>query len=317
MSFRPFRGWRRTTALTATALAATALTAITASPSLVAQELEPRLFSPSPVGLNILVGAASYSWGNVLLDPAVPVEDIRSKLSIVTAGYVRTVGVFGASGKVDVVVPLATGRWSGVVDGRDSSRTARGFGDPRIRFSVLFSGAPALSGKEFASYRPGTIVGGGLQVWVPLGQYDPTKLLNLGSNRWVFRPQLGVSQTLSRWVLEAMLAGSFYTDNADFLDGNTLAQSPIVGLQGHASYAFRRGFWLAADAGYGKGGRSSINGQESETELTSWQLGVTLAIPISGHDSIKLAFMSGVRAGRGADYDMITAAYQYRWLSDS
>ena len=203
-----------------------------------------------------------------------------------------------------------------MLEGRDSSRTVRGFGDPKVRFSVLFSGAPALSAREFASYRPNTIVGGGLQVWLPLGQYDPTKLLNLGSNRWVFRPQFGVSQTLSRWVLEAMLAGWFYTENTNFVNGNRLAQHPIVALQGHATYAFRRGFWLAANLGYGRGGRSSINGQETESLLASWRLGVTLAIPISDHDSIKFGFVSGVRgSGRGADFDSIVAAYQYRWLA--
>jgi hypothetical protein len=267
--------------------------------------------------MNIVLGAYGYSWGNVLLDPSVPVEDLTSRLSILTAGYVRTLAVFGASGKVDVIVPFAKGRWRGVLDGRDSSRSVTGLGDPKIRVSVLFRGAPALSGKDFASYKPGTIVGGGLQVWVPLGQYDPTKLLNLGSNRWVFRPQVGVSQTLSRWVLEAMLAGWFYTENTDFLDGNTLTQNPIVALQGHASYALRRGFWLAADAGYGRGGRSSINGEERDTALSSWRLGFALAIPISSHDSIKFAFISGVRAGRGADYDTVLAAYQYRWFGGS
>ncbi len=311
MTHRSCRGLWRVIAQVAIAIAAI----LPASRSAAAQELEPRLFSPAPVGLNILVGAFSYSWGNILLDPAIPIEDLRSRLSIITLGYVRTVDVFGASAKVDVVVPLVTGRWRGMLEGRDSSRTVRGFGDPKVRFSVLFSGAPALSGKEFASYRPGTIVGGGLQVWLPLGQYDPTKLLNLGSHRWVFRPQFGVSQTVSRWVLEAMLAGWFYTDNTDFVNGNTLAQHPIVALQGHASYAFRRGFWMAADLGYGRGGRSSINGQETESLLTSWRLGVVLAIPISDHDSIKLGFVSGVRVGSGADYDSILAAYQYRWLS--
>jgi hypothetical protein len=201
-----------------------------------------------------------------------------------------------------------------VVDGRDSTRSATGFGDPRVRFSVLFSGAPALSPKEFASYKASTIVGGGLQVWVPLGQYDPTKLLNLGSNRWVFRPQLGVSQTLARWVLEAAAAAWLYTDNTNFFGGNTLSQNPIAALQGHVTYQFGQGFWAAADAGYGHGGRTSVNDEEKDTLISNWRLGATLAFPISKHDSIKFAFITGLRAGKGADYSTILGAYQYRWF---
>jgi len=279
-----------------------------------AQELEPRLFSPAPTGMNIVLGAFGYSFGNILLDPAVPIEDLDARLVIITAGYVRTLNVFGASAKIDAVIPVAGGDWKGKLEGRDSTRSATGFGDPRVRFSVLFSGAPALSPKEFASYKAGTIVGGGLQVWVPLGQYDPTKLLNLGSNRWVFRPQLGVSQTLSRWVLEAAAAGLFFTENTNFFGGDRLSQNPIAALKGHVSYVFGRGFWGAVNAGYGRGGRTSINDEETDTLISNWRLGVTVAIPISSHDSIKFAFVSGFRVGKGADFSTILGAYQYRWL---
>ena len=279
-----------------------------------AQELEPRLFSPAPTGMNIVLGAFGYSFGNILLDPAVPIEDLDARLVIITAGYVRTLDVFGASAKIDAVIPFAGGDWKGVVEGRDSTRSATGFGDPRIRFSVLFSGAPALSRKEFASYKPGTIVGGGLQVWVPLGQYDPTKLLNLGSNRWVFRPQLGVSQTLARWVLEATAVGWFYTDNTNFFGGDRLSQKPIAALQGNVSYVFRRGFWGAVSVAYGRGGRTSVNDEQKDTLIRNWRLGLTLAFPISSHDSIKFAFISGLRAGKGADFSTVLGAYQYRWF---
>jgi hypothetical protein len=59
-----------------------------------------------------------------------------------------------------------------------------GLGDPRFRVSVNLFGAPALSAKDFASYRQDVIVGVSLQVSAPFGQYDDSKLLNLGSNRY-------------------------------------------------------------------------------------------------------------------------------------
>jgi hypothetical protein len=264
--------------------------------------------------MNIVLGAFGYSFGNILLDPAVPIEDLDARLAIITTGYVRTLDIFGLSGKIDLVVPFAFGDWSAQLNGQDTTRSATGFGDPRVRFSVLLSGAPALSRKEFAAYRPGTIVGGALQVWVPVGQYDPARLLNLGSNRWVFRPQLGVSQTLARWVLEATAVGWFYTDNTNFFGGDRLSQKPIAALQGHVVYVFRRGFWGAVEAGYGRGGRTSINDEDKDTLIRNWRLGLTLAFPISGHDSIKFAFIFGLRAGKGADFSTVLGAYQYRWF---
>jgi hypothetical protein len=243
----------------------------------------------------------------------VPVKDLKADLAIIKTAYLRTLGVAGATAKLDVVAPFTVGRLSGVLDGRDTARAATGFGDPRIRFSVLFKGAPALSRKEFAAYRPGTIVGGSLQFWLPLGQYNPAKRLNLGSNRFAFRPQLGVSQTVSHWVLEATAAAWIYTNNTDYLGGKTLSQEPIVALQGHVAYVFRPGLWASVDGAYGHGGRRSVNGEETDSVNRDWRFGLTLALPVSSRDSIKFAVITGLSSGRGADYSTILGAYQYRW----
>jgi len=38
--------------------------------------------------------------------------------------------------------------------------------------------------KEFVEYRQDLILGASVYVWAPWGQYDPGKLVNLGTNRW-------------------------------------------------------------------------------------------------------------------------------------
>ncbi len=156
-----------------------------------AQDLEPRAFSPAPIGLNFAALGYAYSWGNVLFDPAIPITDGDANVHSLVGAYLRTIDFFGMSGKVDAVVPYAIhGKWTGLVEGVPDSTTRSGFGDPSFRLSVNFIGAPALDLPDFARHKYGTIVGASLQVRAPLGEYDPTKLINLGSNRWTFKPRL-------------------------------------------------------------------------------------------------------------------------------
>jgi hypothetical protein len=101
------------------------------------------------------------------------------------------------------------------------------FADPRIRLSINLCGAPALTLKEFKDYEQDLIAGAILQVSVPWGQYDDTRLVNIGINRWFVKPELGVSKALGRWTLELSTAATLYTDNDDFYGGNTRSQDPI------------------------------------------------------------------------------------------
>ncbi|MBK7519074.1 MAG: transporter [Gammaproteobacteria bacterium] len=60
----------------------------------------------------------------------------------------------------------------------------------RRRAGTQRQGIPAWR----AAHPVGTSAGIALDVQLPLGRYDEDKLINLGQNRYVFRPQLGVLQ---------------------------------------------------------------------------------------------------------------------------
>ncbi len=139
-------------------------------------------------------------------------------------------------------------------------RNIIGFGNPSLRLSVNFYGAPALNLKEFARYQQDLIVGASLRVFMPWSQYDPSRLINIGTNRWAFKPELGLSKALDRWTLEGQAAATFYTDNTDFFGGKTRKQDPLYSLQGHVIYSFRSGIWTSLDATYFTGGRTTIDG---------------------------------------------------------
>jgi len=293
------------------ALAACALAAVTAGVD--AQQIEPRAYANAPVGVNFLVVGYGYTRGGLSFDPAVPVTNARFHTSSAVLAYVRTLDLWGKSGKFDVIVPYT---WlSGTADqaGASIQRTVNGGNDPTFRWSINFYGAPALKLKDFADYRQDLIVGGSLQVSVPTGQYDAGRVVNLGANRWSFKPELGISKDLSPWTLEIAVATTLFTDNNDSYGGSRRSQDPLYSMQAHAIYSFRSGVWVALDATYFVGGRTTIGDRQSDDLQQNWRMGVTVALPVSVRDSVKLYASSGTSSRTGNDFDQIGIAWQHRW----
>ena len=286
--------------------------ALAAGATAEAQELEPRAYSNAPVGLNFLILGYGYSQGDVAVDSSAPIEDAKLTVHGVFLAYARALDVWGRAGKVDLVLPYGWVSGRATVAGQPRERDVSGPGDPRLRLSVLLYGGPALSPGEFSGYTPDLIAGASLAVTAPLGQYDSDKLVNVGTNRWSFKPELGVSKTFGPLTLELDASVTFYTENDDFLGRRTLKRDPLYAVEGHAVYQTRRGVWVALDATYYTGGRTTIDGERGEP-LGNLRLGATVAIPIDRQHSVKLYASTGAMARVGGDFDTVGIAWQYRW----
>jgi hypothetical protein len=167
--------------------------------------------------------------------------------------------------------------------------------------------------KEFANYRQDLIIGASLQVSAPLGQYDDTKLINLGNNRWSFKPELGVSKAWGAWTVELMPSVTYYTDNNDFNQGGRFAQAPLYAAQAHVIYGFPSGMWLAFNGTYFTGARTTVNGVQSNNMQTNTRAGLTFALPVDRHNSIKLYASNGISTRTGTENTVLGIAWQYRW----
>ena len=277
-----------------------------------AQDLEPRAFTNTPVGMNFLILGYGYSRGDVTFDSSAPITDAELTLHSSILGYARALDVWGRAGKLDVVLPYAWASGTAKVAGQPRDREVSGFADPRVRFSVLLYGAPALSMAEFTDYQADLIVGASLAVTAPLGQYDSDKLVNIGTNRWSFKPEVGISKTLGPWTLELETSVTFYTDNDDFLGGKTLEKEPLYAVQGHVIYHTRVGVWLALDTTYYAGGRTTIDGERGDRQ-ENVRVGATLAIPVNRYHSIKLYASGGAVARTGGNFTTVGIAWQVRW----
>jgi len=278
-----------------------------------AQELEPRSYSNTPVGMNFLIAGYGYTEGKIAFDPSLPIADAQYRNHTEALAYARSLNVWGNSAKIDVILPYSSFSGQALVSGLPRERKMSGFGDPRFRFSMNFYGAPALTLKEFAGYRQDVIVGASLQVTAPLGQYDNSKLLNLGNNRWSFKPELGISKAWGQWTVEVAPSVTIYTDNTDFSNGKTFAQAPLYAVQGHVIYGFSSGIWLAVNGLYFTGARTTVNGVQGDNMQNNSRVGLTLALPVDRHQSVKLNASTGTSTRTGSDFDAIGIAWQYRW----
>jgi hypothetical protein len=282
--------------------------------TLSAQQLEPRAYSPSPIGTNFLGLAYGYSHGDILVDPSLPIENGRAKLNVAAPYYGHTFGLLRRLASVTVVTPYAWGSASGDLMEEHRSVTRSGFGDPQIRFALNLLGGPALTPQEFRSRRPGTTLGASLTVVCPYGQYFPSKLINIGANRWAFKSELGLSQPVGKWALEAYAGMWLFTENRDFYGGQVRKQNPLASYQAHVVYSFNPRLWAALDLTYYTGGQTTVGGQHKQDRQDNSRGGLTVAVPVTRGQSIKLTWAEGVTARASTRLRTIGVAWQWIWF---
>jgi len=279
-----------------------------------AQELEPRAYTNAPYGLNFLIAGFSDSDGGVLFDPSIALDNASIHVDGPVLGYARSLRIGKLSSKIDGGVSHVCLSGSADFEGQRLSRTVCGWSDARVKWSVNFFGAPALSPEEFANYRQNLVLGASLQLGVPSGEYDPARLINIGANRWTAKPEIGLSKRLGRrWSVDLALAGTFYEENDEYYGGRTRAQDPIYSFQAHAVRAFPNGVWIAIDGTRYRGGQTRTDGFQDQNLQSNGRLGLTVALPLNRRQSIKIYYSTGVVTRTGTDFDTVGAAWQYRW----
>ncbi len=279
-----------------------------------AQDLEPRAYAPNPTGANFIVAGYGHTSGDVTLDPSVPVTDVSARVNMAALFYGRTFGLFGHSASAGIQTPYAWGTLEGNVGEQRRSIYRSGLGDLRLRLTTTLIGGPALDLREFVKQKPRTTLGASVVVVTPTGQYDPAKLVNLGTNRWAVKPEVGVSHPAGRWWLEGYAGAWLFSDNTDFFGGSRRAQSAIMTLQGHVSYAFRPRLWMAGDATFYTGGRTTVDGVAKADLQRNSRFGLTMAVPLNRRSSVKASWARGLTTRIGGDFTTLAVGYQFLWF---
>ncbi len=282
------------------------------SQAVLGQDTEPRRWTHLPTGLNIVGAGLGGTTGDIFLDPVLEIEDAEFESWTLGLSYVRTFGLWGRSARVDVRAPYTMGRWSGLLSGEPASTRRHGFNDPTVRLSVLLYGGEALDPASFAGKaRSDTVVGAAIAVTAPLGEYYPQRLINLGSNRWIVRPQLGVTHRRGAWTYEVTGSVFLYADNDD-LNGARLENDPLWAIQGHLIRNFNRGVWASLSSAWGNGADVTVDGVTREQATENWLVALAVGMPINPRQSLKLAWIRGETQRReGSDFNNLTLAWSW------
>ena len=278
-----------------------------------AQDLEPRAYAASPEGAFFLVAGLQRSTGAVVTDPTLPLQDVEASIYAAPLAVGYTFGLLGKLALVTAAVPVSYGKVSGEVAEESRSVTRSGLVDSRVKFSVNLTGNPAMGARAFAVSPRKVIVGTSLTMIAPTGQYKATQLVNLGTNRWAFKPEIGVGVPLGRWDVDAYAGVWLFTKNADYFPaGVERTQDPVFTLQGHTSYTFRPRLWVAVDATWYRGGAARVGSGPPLRGMNNSRLGLTVSLPVARSQSIKVALSGGVAARTGTDFRTLSIGWQ--WL---
>jgi hypothetical protein len=314
---------RRGSRAAAAGIAAGLLIASSA-PALRAQDLAPRAYVITPVRSNAVTVTYSFNDGDLLIEGAAPITGATGRISVPSVAYYHSLSLLGRSANVTVALPYGVGTFAGTVLGEGMSIYRSGLFDSAVRFSVNLAGGPAMSLAEMRQWQQKTLLGFSLKVTAPTGQYDPTKLINLGTNRWAFKPELGLSRRWGHWVLDAYASVWLFTQNPEFFSRNAYfpgtqsqTEDPIAAVETHLSYDARPGVWVSLDGNFWYGGRTSLDGVENPATLQkNSRIGVTAAFRLSRHQSLKLGYAQGAYVRFGGDYKIASAAWQYSWIGE-
>jgi hypothetical protein len=286
-----------------------------------AQDLAPRAYTITPLRSNATIVTESFFNGSLDYNGVIPISNATGTYNVPSLSYYHSFSFFGRSANVVAALPYAVGNFKGTV-GTEMQIYRSGLADSVYRVSVNLKGGPAMPVEKFLQWKEKRLIGVSLKVVAPTGQYDPTKLVNWGTNRWSFKPEIGYSRAWGKWVLDAYSGAWFFTANPEFYSHNATypgtrsqSQQPMVEFEGHISYDVKPRLWVSLDSNYWVGGKTSLNSVESaRTKQANSRIGATISVPTSKHQSLKLSYSNGLFIEYGGNYQSISAAWQYSWL---
>ena len=186
--------------------------------------LIPGLTQGIPVNVTVVVAGFGYSQGgDFRLMRRFLLKIWRPKIGSPSLGVVHSFSLFGKTAQASVALPYAWGDVTATIGGEPQSTSRSGLGDMRLRLSCLLLASPAITPAEMATAPRKTILGTSLSITAPTGQNFPDKLINIGTSRWAFKPEIAISQPIGRrWLLDFYSGIWFFTKNDTFYPGTSV-----------------------------------------------------------------------------------------------
>ena len=279
-----------------------------------AQFTDAHNYDNTPVGINQIELSYTYAHGNSSIDTSLVVEDAKLNLSQGMVSYTRYFGLANRLMWVSAGVPIAG--LSGEVAGTNIRGSVAGAGDSSYQVGALLKGGPALSIAQFDNYKPTTILGVSLSITAPTGLCDATKILNLGADRWSFKPEVALSHPFGsqqKWQVDAYANDYFYTDNTSYRGKEILRQNQLLGFEGHISYSLNNKVWVSGDMRYSFRGTTWVNGVDQGNPQRNVILGSEMNVTINARNSLLFQFAKMLVHQNGPALVGFAMKYDFTW----
>lgn len=268
------------------------------------------LFVAMPMGLS-----GNFNPSGTILIPGNANVDVFA----VPLTYIRTFSLGGRFARLFLTAPLATLDASGTVfdartgDELTASRGRSGWMDPMLVMHIGLVGAPALTLPEFVkhpkSFQMVAIVG----TSIPIGTYDSSRAINLGTNRWSFRLGVGTVAPLGKSTAwESANSVMLFTDNNDVF-GKTASRSqdPLFISENHFTHALDPKWWGSLDLRWQYGGETQTDGLADDNRTNILGGGLTLGHTFTPHFTGYVSYGNVLASSGSADEWMVRAQLVY------
>jgi len=279
-----------------------------------AQFTDAHQYDNSPIGVNLLEISYAFVHGDASIDTSLVIAGANLNVNQATIDFTRYLGLFHRLAWVQAAVPVA--HLGGSITGTNVRGSNAGTGDSSYALGMLLKGGPALSVVQFDNYTPTTIVGVSLTVTAPTGLYSPDKILNLGSDRWSFKPEIALSYPFGserNWQVDAYANAYFYTDNVSYHGLEVLRQEPLPGLEGHLSHSFNESMWVSFDTRYAFRGTTFVDGVDQNNAQHNLILGSEMSVSIDPRHSLLFEFAKTVVHENSPSAIGFSVKYDYMW----
>lgn len=264
-----------------------------------------RTYWALPKNMNIvsghfITGKANASLNNLsFINPSLTVDNNMYMLT-----YTRSQPIFGRTFYSTLILPAAdiTATINLNPDGpaaTSSTLFQHGLGDVVWSNTINLIGAKGLMIKDFVRHENPTLVYLQAAATFPVGQYEATNPVNIGSNQFKLKVGLPMVQRIGPWVdgqrttLEAFPAYTFIGKNDDF-QGQEVEQQGVFTLETHLTRDVTKEAFLSLDYSYINGGSSDFISKETGDVLKTQDgqnahlLGATLGYKVNDHMSLFL-----------------------------
>lgn len=256
-----------------------------------------RGYKPAPPDTFVMFTYFKHITANSLYKDGKKVSNdfnLSANIGLIRPIYFTSIGPFTIDPQV--FIPFGENHLDGAaVGGKEFSSS--GWGDPMLAATTWFVNDPVK--KLWVGFTP--------FITLPLGTYDRSKGLNLGGNRWVVRPEVGVVKGFGdKAYLDLILGGEFYFDNKNYGSGTkavTLEQDALLAFEAHASYDITKKWYLSLDYFYNDGGETIIADVKQHNAQSNHGIGLSMFWGIGEHNQLMIQYKDDfyVKSGPGTN----------------